>query len=224
VEVEQALKDKRRLQRDSVFPTALALKALCLWKLNRYEGAQATAREALAEMKKYERAGIFMARDQTMMTALPGLIQIDRVNQQLHSDEWLKPASPEQLLDLYRKAVHDPDNPGAAQLEQALKTLESAQAVAQRNPEQQIYLMFSELAALKNWVDAVNLLDRHAKAAEREGRDAAELRRVTLSEFTHYQNNLCHKLKQLKEKLPNGERDPTFTYWAAILGYTSACT
>lgn len=71
--VQKSLKYQANLKKYGLQSTALTLKALCEWKLSKYDLAQQTSKEALALM-------IVPSRDKTLMTALPGLILIEQTN------------------------------------------------------------------------------------------------------------------------------------------------
>ena len=92
LELEQLSGDSRAkasLQADGLWGTALALRALCEWRLGLHDRALASAEEAAA-------AGDPLGpRDRTMMAALPGLVmtdqlfaKLDRKRRGLPAGEW----------------------------------------------------------------------------------------------------------------------------------------
>jgi hypothetical protein len=92
LELEELEKDSRAkasLEADQLWGTAMALKALCEWRLGLHDRALASAAEATAS------SGELGPRDRAMMAALPGLVmsdqlfaRLDRKRRGLPAGEW----------------------------------------------------------------------------------------------------------------------------------------
>lgn len=68
-------KNSKKLKADGLFGGALTIKALCEWKLRKYDSALMTSQEALSYLRA--EAGV-PNRDLALMIAMPGLIKADQ--------------------------------------------------------------------------------------------------------------------------------------------------
>lgn len=166
-ELNKALQSKNRLEKDSVLPSALTLRALTEWKLGKPQEAIATADEALRAM---DNTGIELPRDKAVMTAMRGLVATDLAFQAMQELERIKDnqiegnaagsgpkAVYQNAKSLYQNRIWGPqENEGNIRL--ALNRIESAAAIPGDNHPVQGYLVLSQISGLKTWGDSIALL------------------------------------------------------------------
>jgi hypothetical protein len=121
-------KDIQKLKQDGLLGSLLTLKALAQWRLGLYDKALATA----AEAKKAEDQ--LYPRDRCLLEALPGLIKIDQAYQKIEKGG-SKLEEVKFLLTGDRGAVKD---------------LDSARGLVNKDHSVQIYLIQSQLSAYRN--------------------------------------------------------------------------
>lgn len=180
-------RDKEGLQKDGLYGNALTIKAISEWKTGNYDDACKTAKSALQVAKK----GQLFPRDHALMVALPGLIKTDQAF--FHTMNKDSKKTYEQI----KKLIYG--NYGAK------KDFEDALALVGDKHPIRIYVMMSELAAIRTLQVAIE-----KKISDMEGRKEAR--------------------KVLREK----HRDPIFeefrstlteqkldkeAQWSQVLGY-----
>jgi uncharacterized protein with PIN domain len=214
-ELGKALKNKTALGKDDVLANAYTIKALCEWKLKMYSRAEKSADAALEEYLDMERKGIAMPRDKALMQALPALMEIDKVKSHLfafHAPDSLSYAAAQQH---YQEYIHDSSPDKAAKLEAAIQRLGSVRAQLEGgNEEMVVYLVLSQLAALKTWSDGLDFLRQSLSkdpglppGAQREAREFRTAQRE--QHLTPLKDELLGTLRKL---LPNDA--PLVLYWS----------
>lgn len=213
-EVKQALKGRSKLQRDTVLASALTLKALCEWKLHRYNSARQTRMEALGILEKYKNEwNIPMSRDLALVRALNGLIKIDEVNDQWYQEVEQATSNLEAAGDRYLELIHNPED-DSGEILQALKIIREARNSVHSSNEIQTYLILSQLSALKNWSDAYDYLNNLAEQQDVLLPEAVEISRRTFRKERNL--HLC----MLQEQLPGGAGNDIFEYWTMLFAVT----
>ncbi len=223
--IRQALEDEKSLQQDDLLGNALALKALCEWKLKKYGQARLTAEAAHSA---FRRGNIPSPRDQAVMIALEGFIENDLAfnalgKLQREMDQKVggsRPSSSEinQLFDemqnFYRQNIYSLD--GKAHLMEAIKIIEEAREEVSPNHPVQTYLLMSQLVCVKNWSDALSEIDRYLKKLGLGGMNN-EARRWWTEEEERYNGYKTNYLEQLSNRLPGGDQNRVYSEWELIL-------
>lgn len=133
--------DVAQLKADQLWGTALTLKALTQWRLGQFGPALETVRQAQTTA-----SGQIYPRDAALLTALPGLIEIDYSYASLPSFR-ANPTNAQATLDQWRaRLVTVGSTPPSA-----VDHLRAARRQAGAEGELAVYLMLSELAAYRNF-------------------------------------------------------------------------
>ena len=140
--VQKSLKFQANLKKYGLQSTALTLKALCEWKLSKYDLAKQTAIEALALMTA-------PSRDKTLMTALPGLILIDQTNDKRRILFEKNNPNLETIQEFFTNNL--PNNLG-------FDILEAAKNESNNDQNLLIYLNQAGFTGLKVWSDSLDNL------------------------------------------------------------------
>jgi len=138
--VQKSLKYQANLKKYGLHSTALTLKALCEWKLSKYDLAQQTAKEALAQMT-------VPSRDKTLMSALPGLILIEETNAKRRI--LFQKNNPDHQIIQEFFTIHLPHKLG-------FDILEAAKNGSNNDQNLLIYLNQACFAGLKVWSDSLD--------------------------------------------------------------------
>lgn len=153
------LSDETELKQNELLGHALTLQAMCEWRLGEWNAAQATAKKALEQPT--EALG---PRDHAILMAMPGMIRNDQAFTMLQRWRAAGTVTPAEvaaaqalLIDTERGAVAH---------------LEKARALASDHPIA-VYLILSELAALKNLQD-VAYVSRSLGVVPPDTRDQTE--------------------------------------------------
>ena len=133
-----------KLASDGLMGSALSMKALCEWRLGRYDEALITSQLAL-EQQRLE--GGMRGRDLAVMTALPGLVKADQAYGHSISNAVKNYAEIKRLLD---GAITDITN--------------AQQAVDDYHPVQS-YLQMAKVAVYRTW--QVSIEEKISDTAER---------------------------------------------------------
>ena len=190
--VQKSLKFQANLKKYGLQSTALTLKALCEWKLSKYDLAQQTAKEALALMTA-------PSRDKTLMTALPGLILIDQTNTKRRI--LFQKNSPDHQIIQEFFTNNLPKNLG-------FDILEVAKIESDNDQNLLIYLNQAGFAGLKVWSDS---LDNLKQIMDEETHNLDNL-------FSqHYELYLQQKEKLFLELKNIDQEGSRAGYWNKIL-------
>lgn len=217
--IGKAVEKRNQLQKNQVLGNALALKALCEWKLNDYEAAERSARSALQALRTLENeTGIRMARDETLMKALPDVLVLDQVRSALfafHQGAVNFEAAKQQ----YQEQIYNKEAEAAAALEAALNSLQEIKPSAGASAELETYLVLVQLAGLKTWAKGIDFL-RESITEDRsltpEGRRAAT--DFFLQERQQYlQPKKAQLLVELSSLLPGGTNHELYKFWDSTL-------
>lgn len=138
---QMSSKDIAQLKEDKLWGTALTLKALTQWRLGKFDDALNTVHEA-----EKSAAGQIYPRDAALLTALPGLIEIDYAYTRLPGFK-ANPTNATAVLDTWRqRLVAVNANPPSA-----VDQLRQARDQAGGQGELAVYLTLSQLAAFRNF-------------------------------------------------------------------------
>ncbi|MCB0572128.1 MAG: hypothetical protein KDC66_20320 [Phaeodactylibacter sp.] len=211
-------KQKEELRKDHVLGSTYTVKALCEWKLKLYDKAIQSADAAVEELLAMDQAtGIKMPRDMALMEALPALIEVEKAKESLFSLREQTEATLEEARSYYVSSIFDPDAEKAATLEQAIKKIGEIQKKARGNDELSVYFVQSQLAGLKTWSDAIDLLRQKEKGLdEASKREAQEFRKAQRDQFLEPEKGRL--LERLGSLLPPGEPGGRLIdYWKKII-------
>lgn len=219
-EVKNALKQEGQLKEDQLLGNAYTIKALCEWKLKKYDDAVKTADDAVGTFLQMESKGIRMPRDKAVMEALPFIIQIDKSREHFLD---LPPPEKSSFADAqshYLAVIADPDSlDKAGTLIHAINKLENARQNVKHNYELSTYFLLTELAALKAWSDCNGYLsDCIAKGKAFSNTDE---RKKAVKFFTDQDKAFVTKkdslLIDLGKILPDGEENVLYKYWKIVM-------
>lgn len=217
--ISKAAKKRSKLQKNNLLGSALALKALCEWKLNDYEASKGSARSALQALKIMENeAGVRMSRDETLMKALPDILVLDQVRSDLfafHQGAVNFEAAKQQ----YQEQVFNNADGAAANLEGALNRLQQLEPAAGISTEMETYLVLVQLTGLKTWAKGIDFL-RESITEDRSL--TAEGRRAATDFFLEErQQQLAPRkavlLAELSALLPSGMGHELYQFWDSVL-------
>lgn len=136
-------KDVAQLKEDKLWGTALTLKALAQWRLGKFDDALNTVHEA-----EKSADGQIYPRDAALLTALPGLIEIDYAYTQLPGFK-ANPTNATAVLETWRRRLVAPQVIPPSAVDQ----LRQARDQANDQGELAVYLTLSQLAAFRNFSD-----------------------------------------------------------------------
>lgn len=223
--INKAIKKSAELKKDGLLGNAMALKALCEWKLKKYADARLSALEAHTTLSADQ---VPSPRDRAVMTALGGFIENDlayvalnnleqKVNTQLTSAS-LSGMEAAQIYDdikaFYSQYIRTGDQ--TANIEKAVKIIESAKQEAPSTHPIQSYLIMSQLVCMKNWSDALSITsDLIKKIGLNDGESSAQ--KWWQAEVEKYVNAKDKYLKELSTKVPDGEGNTLYQEWKKIL-------
>lgn len=212
-ELEDAMKLKGKLQKDSVYTTALTLKALCEWKLKNYEKATATSVLAANELTKQAGKGLNMTRDLALMKALNGLIQSDKANDGILVYVADSGKTALEAKQAYEALINDPSEK-KANIEKAFEILETAKTAIDSTHEVQVYFVLCQLASLKVKRDGIDMLDQKLAAdATISNQDADAISGFLDTEESSFALEKETYLNMLKDLLKIPDTDPTYLFW-----------
>ena len=217
--VSKAVKQRKTLQKNNLLGNALALKALCEWKLNDFESSKSSARSALQALKTLEsQLGIRMSRDETLMRTLPDILVLDQVRGDLfafHQGVVNFAAAKQQ----YQEQIFNNESGTAAHLEAALNSLKLMKPSAGISAEMETYLVLVQLAGLKTWAKGIDFL--RESITEDRSLSAEERRAATHFFLNERQQYLVPQkatlLSTLSALLPGGKGHELYQFWDAAL-------
>lgn len=178
---------REELRRDGLLCTAYTLRALSLWRLTDHEGALQAARTArggdLGGMACTPdgQAGSIPPRERALLTALPALVRIEQANALRGNGE-----ASEEDFDRIKTLTED-----------ARGELGSARATVPGNHPVQLYLLASDLAALRGWHSAVAAEELRGERRGQEREAAKGEARTTLAD---YAAALCDQRGRLRSE------------------------
>lgn len=216
-DVNHALQKEDKLRKDDLLPSAYVIKALCEWRLKKYDQAIATADMALQEMINLENKGIQLPRDKVIMESLPFLISIEQVHHSLYAINASHIATCAAFKDHYCKEVYDAEYDKKAKLEEAYDVIGDIKVRASDSPEVSFYLVQTQLTALKTWSDALNSLresaHRDTTLSEEEKYEIRDYCKKHRDEFLiPRKNELIRELEKIR-----GQGDSLVIYWNQII-------
>ena len=218
-DVNKALQKKDDLKKDDLLANALAIKALCEWRLKMYDEAKKSADSAMEQILGLERKGIRLPRDKTLMEALPSLIAVEQAHQSLYALQKPALASLAAARDHYTTEIYNADPAKEAKLEEVLKKIEAIRAKVTDIEDLSLYLVQSELTALKTWSDALDFLrqsaNKDASLSDSAKKEAREFCSKQRSDFLDPQKK--ELIEELSKLLPQGTDDPLVKYWDRLI-------
>jgi len=122
--------DEKSLRADGLWGTALTLKALCEWRLGKFDQALDIANKEAGNST----AGQIFPRDRALLAALPGLIMTDQAY-----DKILNKKPLQEVVDL----LTGPSG--------AIIKIQSARDFVDKDHPVQVYLIQAQLAAYRNY-------------------------------------------------------------------------
>lgn len=223
--INRSIKKNGELKKDDLLGNALALKALCEWKLKKYGEARLTAQKANFALLEQTTPSV---RDKAVMTALEGFIENDLAYNALNDiqnniDDKLSGGALEgleaaQLYDdikaFYGKYIHKEDK--SANIDKAIKIIQSAIDQTPANHPLQVYLVMSQLVCMKNWSDALNATNELLKKLGLNDENSSA-KKWLLEETDKYVAEKDKHLNSLSDIMPQGENDALFREWKRIL-------
>jgi tetratricopeptide (TPR) repeat protein len=224
-EIRKALDNEKSLQADGVYGNALALKALCEWKLKRYGEARLTAEAAQNALRQSSPPS---TRDLAVMNALEGFIENDLAYsalEALNTDIRAKMAAGavsgteaqqlfNNILIYYRTNIFD--LVGEARIEKAIGIIRSAKREVSSNHPIQTYLIMSQLVCVKNWSDALSDIDILLKELGL-GASNTQARQWWNTEAERYITQKNEFLNELSAALPDGAQNRIYKEWLLLL-------
>ncbi len=151
-EIQQLIERKGSdLKKDNLLCTAVAIRALSLWKLGDYENALAASKESGCVQESAAdctQAGSVPCRERAVLTALPALIMVDQAFAVANNSTQCGAPETRDACDREYRRVKESATQADRQIEVARKT------VPENHPVQ-VYLVVSQLAAVRAWQDAV---------------------------------------------------------------------
>lgn len=204
------------LRKDQVLGSAYTVKALCEWKLKMYDKALISADKAESEyIEMQKNSGIKMPRDMALMEALPALMEIEKAKDSLFDFRKKGEIPLEATRQYYLDSIFNPDE-SMAVLEQAVQSLGLIQEKTASNEDLSAYFLQSQLAGLKTWSDAIDLLRQKEKGLpEAARREAENFRKAQRDQFLEPEK--AKLLEKLGELLPNEHGNSLVNYWKKII-------
>ncbi len=130
---------KDDLVKDNLYGNVLSLKAMCQYGIENYNGAVATASEAMPYLKTSSNDE--KSRDFALMTAMPGLVKANQLYEKMpKSKKKVEASLYNDIAALGQSAVND--------LEAGRKTVDAKHPVNE-------YLLNAKLGVYKNWLDTL---------------------------------------------------------------------
>ncbi len=224
-EIRKALQDEKPLQNDGIYGNALALKALCEWKLKRYGEARLSAEAARNALRQSVPPS---TRDLAVMQALEGFIENDLaftslgelntdIRQKTSSNAISRTQAQQTFNDIlifYRTNIFD--LVGDARIEKALDIIRSAREEVSANHPIQTYLIMSQLVCVKNWSDALSDIDVFLKDLGL-GASSNQARQWWNAEAQRYITQKDGLLNELAAALPDGAQNRIYKEWLLLL-------
>lgn len=223
--IQDALKRKGALKKDGLLGNAMALKALCEWKLKKYGEARLTAQQAKI---MFLTDSIPSVRDRAVMTALEGFIENDmvyneigRIEKQISQKLTETALSGVETAELYEDIevfykTYIRSDKNTSRLLNGLKIIQKAKDDAPFNHPIQPYLTMSQLVCMKNWSDAVNKTNELLKKIGLSDPESSARKWVT-AEREIYEKERDEYLEQLAKELPGNTQDAAYVQWKKIL-------
>ena len=162
--LQKSLHHVSNLKKYGLLSTALTLKALCEWKLNRFEEALETSKEALEIIQN-------TPRDETLMTALPGLILIEET--EMKRKNVFKSPNEKEIFMFLTENI-----PGRL----GFDILELSKSEAFNDTDLLLYINQAGFAGLKVWSDTLNDLNQFIDANS----ETNELRELFANQYLLY--------------------------------------
>ncbi len=225
--VDKALQAQPALAKGSADDNAMALRALCLWQLGRYDEADEQAEAAMPALMDSQ-DGEDDQRDLSLMQALSGLTKIDRASDALSfarnrssEVEALISGSEDDRLALYDEMKQQyidfstSDEDGKPSVQRALSIIDAAIEDCQHEPTK-LYLTLSQLAGIEIWGDMRNNLFRASRQLSvplsRENEQG-----WLEDELTNYREARDTSLETLIDRLGGNPNHPLVAHWRDIL-------
>ena len=100
----------------------------------------------------------------------------------------------------------------------ALGKIDMAKTKVSQNHEIQVYFVLAQLAGLKIWSDALNLMDQSLGANKQLSSEQKKPHfDLIFKELEAMGNKKKDYLKLLERKLPGGTKHPTYEFWNKVM-------
>ncbi len=193
--VKKALQNSTSLERDSLLGLAYSLKALCEWKLKKYELVEISRKAALNRIHTPN-------RNYALMTALPDLITIDQTATALRQTFPNIHPKGDLIIPFFEK--HFPEGHHWPHIESAILQTQEEKATL-------IYLLQAQLSGLKGWSDALDELKQYMDAGNSYPNVLREI-------FAHqYQQYLEEKAQAMDLLKGDPSLREIYAYWNVLL-------
>lgn len=193
--VKKALQNTPSLERDSLLGMAYSLKALCEWKLQKYQLAEISRKAALNRIKTAN-------RNYALMTALPDLIHMDVTTAALKQTFLNINPQGEQIIHFFQ--TYFPEGKQWKHIKNAMLQTPDEKATL-------IYLVQAQLSGLKSWSDALDGLKQYMDAGNSY---PLILREIFANQYQQYLEEKGTVMDFLRQ-------DPSlvelFNYWNTLL-------
>jgi len=212
-----ALRDKEQLKEENLLADAYLVKALCAFRLDKYEEAESSAGEAQDEYfylrsqnKPYE-----VSKMQSAQLLLPQ-IKVERLGQELKRFHAPGDIGYKQALEYHLEHLFDPESLEGAKMDKALQKLEELKSEAGFSDSLLITLINTQMTALKVWSDGLDYLRQSALGLPEEERERAREYR-----YNERRNSLIpvkeRLLEELSAQLEGGDSHDMVRHWDSVI-------
>lgn len=212
-----ALQKKEQLKEENLLADAYLVKALCAFRLDKYEEANSVTGQSLDEYF-YLRSQNKPYEDSKMQSAqlLLPQIEIERLGQELKSFHNSGDIPYEQALEYHLEHLFNPESDQDAEMEEVLQELEDLKAQPGLPDPLLITLIETQLRALKIWSDGHDYLRQRALELPEEARGRAKDYRYKEREdsLLSVKEGLLNELGALLE---GGSSHPMVRHWGSVI-------
>ncbi|GJM35398.1 MAG: hypothetical protein DHS20C18_43990 [Saprospiraceae bacterium] len=205
---------------------AICLQSLTAWKLGNPQESLDKSKAALRELENTKKAAPTDERDLTMMTALPGIIDLEmaydsmeqlkiELTQRLKTVQEASPTEKQAIFDYaqahYQQFIASGDAESGVLLKAILKLEEAKTKAGSAHPIQS-YLLQSQLTGMNTWAIELSEIDNAARVLGL--RVAGSATKTWLEDQRKaYKSIRDAHLLTLEKMRPNGKADPAYKFW-----------
>lgn len=195
-------KHQAKLRSDGLLLHAFAIKAMSQWKLGQFTQSLRTHQAFFTAFRGQENT-LAGQRDFKVLQVFPALVMTDSLNARMA-------LSGDARKQYFEGKAYEKD---FENISRAFDLLAEGRGTLSTRDDVYPYLLFSQLAALKVWIDLAGFTDAYAN----ELRDANYRRLATVQmDALRPRRDTC--MEALKAMLPDGAQHPTFRYWQFLVG------
>lgn len=215
--VQESLKKRSKLNQDGLLGNAYSLKALCEWKLGKYELASKNAKIALNYLIDKDNPNTLLNRDAAVMKSMDALINLERLSASVFDSLNREDAVDLAIFERFFATQLWGDTGGEkGQLQQSFESINTVLTQVPRKHEVRTYLVMSLLTGLKSWGDALHYLNNNRKKAVAADKDAMKAFYQQQNEL--FENSRTVVLRRFARLLPESEESSVYRYWSYMLG------